>query len=175
MVCATSFVGLVVEEGLRVALPGNISRFMVLSHLESSQVQPAGVDLRVSEVYVFKGAGTLGLEDRVLPSVERLADDNGVWLLKPGVYKIQFLDIVAIPPTTLGLCFPRSTLLRMGAMLYCTVWDPGYRGRGEALLVVFNEHGIKLSRGARVAQLVLFNIVMPQGEIYKGFYQHENL
>lgn len=157
-------------------MPGSISRLIFLDHsIESNQVQPAGVDLRVGEIHVFKGAGFLGSKERELPPTERLEVNDGAWLLRPGAYKVRFLEAVMIPPTSVGLCFPRSSLLRMGAVLHCTVWDPGYRGRGEGLLVVFNEHGIRLSRGARVAQLVLLNVTPPNGIVYRGFYQGENL
>lgn len=159
-----------------MVLPGSISRLILLGHnIEPSQVQPAGVDLRVGEIHVFRGPGLLGLEERELPPTERLEANNGVWFLRPGAYKVRFLEAVMIPPTSVGFCFPRSSLLRMGAVLHCTVWDPGYRGRGEGLLVVFNEHGIKLSKGARVAQLVLLDVTPPNGIVYRGFYQNENL
>jgi len=63
----------------------------------------------------------------------------------------------------------------MGALLGCAVWDPGYRGRGEALLVVGNPHGIRIEVGARIAQLVFIRLYPQLGEGYSGVYQGERL
>ena len=46
---------------------------------------------------------------------------------------------------------PRSSLLRCGASLHTAVWDAGYRGRSQSLLVVHHPAGLRLGRDARVA------------------------
>ena len=69
----------------------------------------------------------------------------------------------------------RSSLLRMGAAVQTALWDPGYKGRSEALLVVSNSHGLTLQRDARVAQLVFIRIERADGEVYGGRYQGENM
>jgi dUTP pyrophosphatase len=53
------------------------------------------------------------------------------------------------------------------------VWDPGYEGRGRALLIVYNEHGIVLERNARVVQLVFFKVA-GTGPGYAGAYKGES-
>ena len=138
------------------------------------QVQPAGVDLRVASVSRIVEPGMLGREGKRVPRGEEIPAENGVWRLAPGHYRIRFLDVVSVPVWAVGFCYPRSSLLRMGASLHCAVWDPGYTGRGEALLVVYNEHGIILEEGARIAQIVYARI---EGETrpYRGDYQGEGL
>ena len=69
---------------------------------------------------------------------------------------------------------PRSSLLRCGVTINMAVWDAGYSGRGQALLTVFNPHGFKLQKNARVAQLVFFQLAA-ETEGYNGTYQGENL
>ena len=73
-----------------------------------------------------------------------------------------------------GLCFPRSSLLRMGLTVPTAVWDAGYGGRGEGLLIVTNPHGVRLQRGARIAQLVVFRLTQPASQAYQGRYQGEH-
>lgn len=139
------------------------------------QLQPAGIDLRVSRVFRFKSAGVLGVDERVLPEVEEVMPENGYWSLDPGVYKIRFAEVVELPRDVLALCFPRSSLLRSGVLVSCTVWDPGYIGRGEALMHVINPHGIKLGVGSRVVQLIFFRLNKTVEKTYEGFYKGENL
>jgi dUTP pyrophosphatase len=70
---------------------------------------------------------------------------------------------------------PRSSLLRCGVSLHTAVWDAGYRGRSQALLVVFNELGYRVQRGARLMQLVFFRLAGPVAEGYQGRFLRENL
>jgi dUTP pyrophosphatase len=53
------------------------------------------------------------------------------------------------------------------------VWDAGYSGRGEGLLIVHNPRGVRLQRGARIAQLVVFRLTASTSA-YAGQYQNEN-
>lgn len=157
-----------------MALPGYLAlRAIPSANLE--QVQPAGIDLRVDEVHVFLGEGVLGKNERNLPKTRPLKPQNGWWILEKGFYKIVFRDIVEVPSTAIGLCLPRSSLLRMGAHISCGFWDPGYRGRGEALLIVGNDHGIRVEHGARIAQLVFIRVEPSSSNTYSGLYQGERL
>jgi dUTP pyrophosphatase len=62
----------------------------------------------------------------------------------------------------------------MGLHVPTAVWDAGYGGRGETVLVVTNPHGVRLERGARIAQLVLWRLAGPAAQQYAGRYQGEN-
>ena len=142
----------------------------------SSDVQPNGVDLSLDAAWRFEGSGSLGRmnEHRRLPSREDLAFDGGGWLvLTHGTYGIRYAEWVELPLNCGGLCFPRSSLLRMGLYVPTAVWDAGYGGRGEGLLVVNNPHGVRLQHGARIAQLVVFRLTEPASAGYAGRYQHE--
>ncbi len=155
-------------------LPG----YLVASWVEGyagEAVQPAGVDLSVDEVRRFDGPGLLGVSERKVPRGELVEPVNGWWALGPGAYRVRFAEIVEIPVTGVGFCYPRSSLLRMGALLACAVWDPGYRGRGEALLYVLNPHGVRIEKRARIAQLVIARVHPPPREIYSGAYQGEGV
>ena len=70
---------------------------------------------------------------------------------------------------------PRSSLLRSGVAVHNAVWDAGYRGRSQALLVVYHPRGFTLSRDARVLQLVFFALAHPVDQGYRGRYQGEGL
>jgi len=144
---------------------------------EKLQLQPAGVDLTLQDVLEFRSAGTIDFanKERVLSECRRVDFKSGSVHLKRGAYKVVYNEAVHIPRDCIALAFPRSSLLRCGAFLHCAVWDPGYEGRSESLLVVSNEHGINLKRNARLAQLVFFGLSKKSRRSYRGRYFAENI
>ena len=142
------------------------------------QFQPAGVDLSVESVWAFEGPGAIDLDNqkRKLPAYRPLDfGPDGSLHLPAGAYKIVFNETVAIPPDCAAIARSRSSLLRMGASVQTALWDPGYKGRSEALLVVHNSGGLMLHAHARVAQLVFIRLEAPSGQLYSGQYQNEHL
>jgi dUTP pyrophosphatase len=140
---------------------------------EGDHVQPNGIDLSLAAVWQLLEPGQLGRDnaDRQLPERQELEFDASGWLrLEPGAYGIRYAERVEIPTDCGGLCFPRSSLLRMGLSVPTAVWDAGYAGRGEGLVIVSNPHGARLQRGARIAQLIVFRLTAATGG-YAGRYQ----
>ena len=123
------------------------------------------------------GAGAIGRTnaERVIPERAPISpQEDGWFVLSPGTYIIRFREVVALPLDVMAFGRPRSSLLRCGAAIHTAVWDAGYRGRSEALLVVFAPEGIRLAAGARVLQLVFVRLeAFTDG--YAGAYQGENL
>jgi len=156
-------------------VPGHLlAGRVVIGHRDSS-VQPAGVDLTLAGVERLGGPGVLAEASRVIPAGERVEAANGYYNLQPGAYRVRFSEIVRIPEWGVGFCYPRSSLLRMGAFLACAVWDPGYVGRGSSLLVVANPHGVRIEEGARIAQLVIARLEALPRRLYEGAYKGEGL
>ncbi|VVB67916.1 Deoxyuridine 5'-triphosphate nucleotidohydrolase [Candidatus Norongarragalina meridionalis] len=142
------------------------------------QLQPASVDLTVSRIFRFCSAGAIDFDnsERKMAETEEVAFDEKEWALLPkGAYKIRFAEAVRIPSDMCAITFARSSLARCGCDLYNGWWDPGYEGRGESVFIVHNEHGIRLKKGARVAQLVFFGSEGEAKELYKGMHHKENL
>ncbi|WP_407283333.1 deoxyuridine 5'-triphosphate nucleotidohydrolase [Methanolobus sp. WCC1] len=143
-----------------------------------TQLQPNSVELTLKgiETYTSSGAVDFDNSERETPSTKPVEFDEKGWAhLEPGVYKITFNEIVNIPLDRAAIARPRSTLLRCGANIGTAVWDSGYRGRSESMLVVYNPHGFRLKRNARVMQLIFFDLHSKLSEGYNGKYQHENL
>ena len=141
------------------------------------QIQPAGVELTLAKIFRLKGAGCVDLtnERRRVPEGEEIPFNEGGYVdLGPGAYRVLFNEIVRVPPDCIAIGLPRSTLIRSGATVLTALWDPGYVGRSQALLVVFNEHGIRLYKNARLLQLVFIKV---EGctRTYSGAYQGEGL
>ncbi|WP_407355406.1 deoxyuridine 5'-triphosphate nucleotidohydrolase [Methanolobus sp. WCC5] len=143
-----------------------------------TQLQPNSVELTLKSIETFCSEGAVDFDntERETPATEPLDFDDKGWAhLKPGVYKITFNEIVNIPLDLAAIARPRSTLLRCGASIGTAVWDSGYRGRSESMLVVHNPYGFRLKRNARVMQLLFFSLHSELEEGYCGRYQHENI
>jgi len=137
------------------------------------QLQPAGFDLTVKEIRSFKGAGKIGFNEKTLPETELVKEKK----LKCGCYKIIYNEIVSVPRDCIAIGFPRSTLLRMGCDIRTALWDPGYVGRSESLLVVHNPEGVEIEKNARVLQLIFIKISNSEKneKKYSGSYNFENM
>ena len=141
------------------------------------QVQPNGIDLTLREVALPQTPGRITVENsqRMVSDLALLVFDGLECIdLIPGVYIITFNEIVHLPKNVMALATPRSSLLRCGVTVNTAVWDAGFSGRSQSLLVVYNTQGFRVQRNARVVQLVFMELT--QGtEGYHGIYQGENL
>ncbi len=143
-----------------------------------TQTQMCGIEMTLQRVERFRSTGTMAYDnkERRLPETEVLQADESGWItLEPGPYLITFNEIVNVPKDAAALARPRSSLLRMGATLETALWDPGYRGRSQSLLVIYNPHGLRLKRNARLMQLVFFKLGGEAEKVYAGKYQGENI
>jgi dUTP pyrophosphatase len=142
------------------------------------QVQPNGIDLTLKEVALLSSPGSLGpgTESRVLSHTSSLVFDGlGRVDLLPGCYLVTYNEVVNLPKNIMALATPRSSLLRCGVSIHSAVWDAGYSGRSQSLMVVYNPQGFRLYRNARIVQMVFFFLSreVPQG--YQGVFQGENI
>ena len=155
-----------------------VSCLLVCAATASAQFR-AGVQGTVTDTSgaIVPGA-TVTLTSKETGKTQQIkASDEGFYRfdqLAPGTYGIRYAEWVEVPADCGGLCFPRSSLLRMGVYVPTAVWDAGYAGRGEGLLQVSNACGVRLQRGARIVQLVLFRLTTAASAGYTGAYQHEN-
>ncbi|WP_255151381.1 deoxyuridine 5'-triphosphate nucleotidohydrolase [Halorarius halobius] len=142
-----------------------------LDPVSDEQVQPNGVDLTLDAVFEQTDPGRLGTDGKTVGERRELDPENGCYRLDPGGYVARYGETVAVPEGHVGFVYPRSSLMRNSCMLHTAVWDAGYEGRGEGLLVV--HHPVELEPGARIAQFVLAE-ADHEGE-YAGSYQGENI
>ena len=141
------------------------------------QLQPNGFDLTLREIAVPGTPGQVVADSsqrRVSELKPLTVGPDGQFDLPPGVYVITFNEVVNLPAAIMALATPRSSLLRCGVAVHTAVWDAGYHGRSQALLVVYNPLGFRLQKDARVIQLVFFHLSAAT-EGYRGAYQGENL
>ncbi|MDD4954599.1 MAG: deoxyuridine 5'-triphosphate nucleotidohydrolase [Candidatus Omnitrophica bacterium] len=144
-----------------------------------TQLTPNGLDLTVGKIYAFDEAGAVDFSNKervvpqgkeIIPEKKNPKDKFGWWMLKQGTYKVRTNETVNLPNDLVAQAFTRTTLLRMGAFTQHGVWDAGFTGRGEFVLIVGNPLGIKIKQNARIAQLVFLPTKETEG--YKGIYNN---
>lgn len=141
------------------------------------QLQPNGFDLTLRDVAMLQTAGTIPVDNRqrqVSALAPLVFDGLGYIDLIPGPYLITYNEVVHLPKNVMALAAHRSSLLRCGVTVGTAVWDAGYEGRSQSLLVVHNPLGFRLQKNARIIQLVFFQLSQ-ETEGYKGKYQRENI
>lgn len=137
------------------------------------QLTPNGFDLSLDQIATFEGPGQLDFsnEQRELPPTKQVPQEDGWWELSQGIYKLTVNEIVDIPEHLVGIGFPRSSLMRMGAHIQNAFWEAGYHGETQCLLCVDNPEGIRLAQDARVLQ-ISFHELESVEEGYRGRYGH---
>jgi dUTP pyrophosphatase len=141
------------------------------------QLQPNGFDLTLKDVAMLQTGGQIGVSNtqRVISNLSPLVF-NGMDNvdLVAGAYVVTFNEIVNLPKNVMALGAPRSSLLRCGVTVHMAVWDAGYCGRSQSLMLIYNPIGFRVQRNARIAQLVFFQLG-DETEGYQGTYQGENM
>ena len=156
----------------------NHSPSLIEGYLDlGEQLQTNGFDLTLRDIAAMRSPGKVATDNRqrVLSDLAPLEFDSaGNITLAPGCYMITYNEIVHIPRNLMALGRPRSSLLRCGVNVGTAVWDAGYEGRSQSLLMVHNPQGFTVEKNARVMQLVFFELT-GETEGYNGIYQSENI
>jgi len=141
------------------------------------QVQTNGFDLTLRDVTVMQSAGRIMASNsqREVSALSPLEfDEKNCIDLAAGIYMITYNEVVHLPKNIMALGRPRSSLLRCGVNVGTAVWDAGYEGRSQSLLIVHNPQGFRVQQNARMTQLVFMELT-GESEGYKGIYQGENI
>lgn len=142
-----------------------------------TQLQPNGIDLTLREVAMLQTSGEITAisSQRSISGLAQLVFDGlGFIDLMPGAYMVTFNEIVHLPNNVMALGRPRSSLLRCGVTVDTAVWDAGYSGRSQSLMVIYNSQGFRLQKNTRIMQLIFLRLTH-ETEGYQGIYQGENM
>jgi dCTP deaminase len=137
---------------------------------EKLQVQPASVDLRLSEEFVtFRPAQVACLDPRdpttLARATERVRVEPGhAFILHPGSFALgSTVERVRIPSDLVGVVDGRSSIGRLAVVVHATAGfiDPGFEGQITLELSNLGTIPVKLYPGMRVAQIVLYQLTSP--------------
>ncbi|KAH7392270.1 dUTP diphosphatase [Phaeosphaeria sp. MPI-PUGE-AT-0046c] len=104
------------------------------------------------------------------PKLPNSVGDTEYLDLSTGYYLVEFNESVNMPLDLMGQILVRSSLFRSGALIQAGVMDSGYEGAVGAMLQVLNPHGLRLTKNAKLAQMIFHQMSEPV-EGYSGAYQ----
>ena len=143
----------------------------------AEQLQPNGFDFTLRDIAILQSPGKIAISNsqRLVSDLAPLMFDGlGFIELPAGIYSVTYNETLHLPRNIMALATPRSSLLRCGVTINTAVWDAGYSGRSQSLMIVYNTLGFRLQRNARILQLVFFRLTQ-KTEGYQGTYQGENI
>jgi dUTP diphosphatase len=133
-------------------------------------IQPAGIDLRLNEIFIQNSPASLINDQKNLPDLEKL--EPPIYTLKPRKgYIVTIEPKIKIPKGYSMIFLPRSTLLRSFISIHTALGDPGFYGTLNFLLYNYGDFDYNIKQGERIAQAVLFGVT-GSGE-YNGSYQED--
>lgn len=145
--------------------------------LDNAKGKPAqvGYDLSLKEVYALQGNGKVmvsGTMVNELKPVDPTTDENGnlVYTLEPGTYDVTCNEGCAIPADRTAMVRQRSSLLRNGAIIASSIFDPGFHTDNIGTVMIVTKT-ITIEQDARIAQMY-FHTNNP-GEVYDGQFQND--
>lgn len=155
-----------------------------LLKLDNTQGKPAqvGYDLSLKEVnkvginpFAEEKIGMI-LKDKTsltdyTPISTKNIDGKEGWLLYTGTYDLTFYEGCKLPDNRTAFIRQRSSLLRNGAIIASSVFDPGFETENIGTIMIVTET-IFIECGARVAQFYVHEST-PTDELYNGSYQND--
>jgi deoxycytidine triphosphate deaminase len=145
--------------------------------LDKSYGAPAQVGYDLSAKEIRKTGGSIGhvLTDKTivgdLVDIELdIVNGREGWLLSPGTYDITMNEGCNITPNRTAMVRQRSSLLRNGAIIASSIFDPGfYTDNIGTVMIVTND--LFIEKNARVAQMYFHE--NNEGELYDGQFQND--
>ncbi len=127
------------------------------------QIQPASVDLTLSNIFIIPAIGTNyvdGRESKMLERTVEVSDQDG-FLLHPGDFVLGATrERVKLGPSIAARAEGRSSLGRLGILIHLTAGfiDAGYNGCITLEFANLSRSAVVLSPGMRICQLAVFQL-----------------
>lgn len=142
--------------------------------LDNAKGKPAqvGYDLSIKAIKKLKGNGKILKDKTIVNELEDVAfntHDNG-WWLDPGTYDVMCNEGCNIPGDRTAMVRQRSSLLRNGAIIASSIFDPGFYTDNIGTVMVVNNR-IFIEQDARIAQMYFHE--NNEGELYDGQFQND--
>ena len=142
--------------------------------LDNAKGKPAqvGYDLSVKSISKLKGNGRVLKDKTIVNDLDHLDINEQVngWWLDTGTYDVVCNEGCDIPANRTAMVRQRSSLLRNGAIIASSIFDPGFRTDNIGTVMIVNER-IFIEKDARIAQMYFHE--NNEGELYDGQFQND--
>jgi dCTP deaminase len=142
--------------------------------LEESQIQPASIDLRLSDHFLKVDENRVEVIGLDRP-VEYLEIRRPEIVIPPHSFLLAVTrERIHLPDNITAFVEGRSSIGRIGLFIQNAGWvDPGFEGTITLELYNANRLPIRLSSGRRICQIVFAFMDGPAEHPYHGKYQHQ--
>ena len=157
------------DKGIREYLD---NKDLLIDPLDSKDIQPASVDLRLGKQFVIIkhwGADILDFSSR--PEYQTVTAEE--FLVPSHSFVLAMtVESLRLPHNLTAFVEGRSSVGRMGLFIQNAGWvDPGFEGQLTLELYNANNLPIRLSSGRRICQIVFCKMDQKTEKPYKGKYQ----
>lgn len=148
--------------------------------VDDKQIQQVSIDLRVDSISMIEDGNFIGVNGNKLVSSTDKYDSlltsepskGQRYQLLPGFYRVDFEESIIVPSNKAFQVIHRSSLLRSGTLITSAIYDPGFKGKLGAFMIV--NHPITIEKGARIACLYGFDCrELETALLYNGQYQNQ--
>ena len=147
---------------------------VAIDPLDSSQLQPASVDLRLGDHFLKVDENSVeGISlDTELHYVEIRTQEI---IIPPNSFLLAVTrETIKLPNYITAFVEGRSSIGRIGLFIQNAGWvDPGFHGSITLELYNANRLPIRLQAGRRICQIVLARMDRPAASPYSGKYQFQ--
>lgn len=151
-----------------------------LIKLDTAKGKPAQVGYDLSIMEINKVGGSIGkvLKDKTelnthTPVGKTSLDGKTGWLLYAGVYDVIMNEGCKIAADRVGLVRQRSSLMRNGAIITSSIFDPGFETNNVGTYMIVFET-IFIEEDARVAQMYFHKCdAVADDQLYNGQWQND--
>lgn len=150
-----------------------LTRTLVITPLHEKAIQPASVDLRLSNQFrVFKSTGKAFIDplDADLTNLTSLVEiQDRPFILHPGELVLgSTVEHFSFPHNIVGMLGGKSGLARLGLLVHATAgfFDPGFRGNATLEFSNVSRIPIALTPGMWIAQMSFMFTATPATNVY---------
>lgn len=148
----------------------------IVTNFDEENVQQVGIDLNLIRVQKINGGGFIPKTGKsLLPIYEEVKTEllygRECWELQQGTYIITLQQGCNLPENIAFEIVQRSSLMRCGAIIRSSVFDPGFRTDNIGTILIVHET-IIIEKGARVGQIVAHSCT-PVQNLYEGQFQND--
>ncbi len=147
---------------------------LVLSPVDDEQIQPASLDIRLSNSFSIVDDTVSNIVNMDAPISYKTIQTDSLILLPGQFILATTAEYFRLPDDITAFVEGRSSLGRMGLFIQNAGWvDPGFEGEITLELYNANRCAIELKAGRRIGQLVFARMDCAAERPYRGKYQSQ--